>query len=271
MRSLWGVFFALAVWAGVSEVCVNTAWAQPQPASASPALEAFRRGTQALSERRYDVAVREFEESCRLGCAPVARYNLGIAYQNLGTVRAAVASFERYLTTETRFPDPGREPAVRRTLVELRARLATVALAVTPTTFTLSIDGEAATPTDGAVTLDPGDHTLSVSAPGYVTWHESVQLSEGQRVERAVTLTRELVAVVSTTPRAVTAPVGETPARRPTVTPDAPFYTRWWFWTGVAVVAVGAGVTGVVVANENATLEPLPSGATFTVMTVRVE
>jgi tetratricopeptide (TPR) repeat protein len=30
--------------------------------------------------------------------------------------------------------------------------------------------------------------------------------------------------------------------RKPVKPPDDPFYTRWWFWTGIAVVGVAGGV-----------------------------
>jgi tetratricopeptide (TPR) repeat protein len=33
-----------------------------------------------------------------------------------------------------------------------------------------------------------------------------------------------------------------TAAPAPTAAPDHPFYTRWWFWTGVVVVATAGGV-----------------------------
>ena len=46
-------------------------------------------------------------------------------------------------------------------------------------------------------------------------------------------------------PPAAPPPAAPPPAAAPAPPPPAnhPFYTRWWFWTGVGVVAAGAGVT----------------------------
>ena len=41
-------------------------------------------------------------------------------------------------------------------------------------------------------------------------------------------------------PPPATAPPPEHPPER---APDRPIYARWWFWTGIAVVAVAGGVT----------------------------
>lgn len=37
----------------------------------------------------------------------------------------------------------------------------------------------------------------------------------------------------------------------------APFYKRWWFWTAVGVVVVGA-TTATIVATRPGTAEPYP-------------
>ncbi len=37
-------------------------------------------------------------------------------------------------------------------------------------------------------------------------------------------------------------PPAAAPAAPPPPPPDHPLYTRWWFWTGVGVIAAGAGV-----------------------------
>jgi hypothetical protein len=35
----------------------------------------------------------------------------------------------------------------------------------------------------------------------------------------------------------------------PASTGDHPIYTRWWFWTGVGVVVVGAVVAGIALSS----------------------
>jgi len=53
----------------------------------------------------------------------------------------------------------------------------------------------------------------------------------------------------------------------PMTTRSAPIYTRWWFWTGVAVVVAG-GVTATVLAVSGTTA-PQPADLHFETLRVR--
>lgn len=248
-----------------------TATARAQQPGTDPttraAYEAYLRGTEALNARQYETAVQVLEGSYRLRPSSATLYPLALAHRELGHTRLAIEHFERYLVEETSFP-PGRESAVRDAIRELRARLATVTLTVTPNTYRLAVDDRDTPVVDGAATLDPGDHTLTVSAAGYVTWRDRVHVDAGQRIERAVTLTRE-------DPTAAMEPSTE-PSSRPrargVATPEnpTPITARWWFWTGIGVVVAGGVTAGVFAARANAEPEPWTPGTTFNVLTIRV-
>lgn len=244
----WGVSFLLAALAWPALGRAQQPGTDP---TTRAAYEAYVRGTEALSAHQYEAAVQALEESYRLRPSSAALYPLALAHRELGHVRAAIEHFERYLVEEPTFP-PGRESAVRDVVRELRARLATVTLRVTPDTYRLSVDDRDAPVVDAAVTLDPGDHTLTVIAAGYVTWRDRVHVAPGQRIERTVTLTRE------------SPPAVASPERSSSIT------SRWWFWTGAGVLVVGGVLAGVLVARANAEPEPWTPGTFFTVLTLRV-
>jgi hypothetical protein len=166
----------------------------------------------------------------------------------------------------------------REVAVAVQARVARVVVRITdaPSGLRLRI-GDAELP--GAASgvsfpVAPGTVTVTASAEGFERFEREVTVEAGAEGVVEVTLRRAPEAPVTTrettaTHAAVPAVAFALPALREETSPSV--FTRWWFWTGVAVVAVGAGVTGVVVANENATLDPLPPGPTFTVMTIRLE
>jgi len=257
--------------------------AQTRTDSERAALEAFRRGNAAASEHQYATAARAFEESCRLGCAPVARYNLAFAYRELGQLRAAITSFERYLADETRFP-AGREVTVREALRELRTRLAGLRLTVTPAVFVLFVDGQVTALDVDFAAIDPGEHELQVTAPGHRVWVNRVQFAPGQTITRAITLAPDVMPVPAVTPLPATAPPVEEPppasrSRESIAAPSRPvsppvaspsIASRWWFWVGVAALVAGATLATFVVLDATATVEPPAAGTGFDIQTLRV-
>ena len=236
--------------------------AQPATPEARAAYESFRRGTGALAAGQPAEAVRALEESYRLRNSPIVLYPLALAHRELGHVRVAIENFERYLVEERSFPE-GRDAAVRDALRELRARLAAVTLAVTPAHFRLRVD-QRETPVDnGTVSLDPGEHSLEITAAGHAVWREQVRVAPGERLARAVTLTPEAAPT--------NAGVRAGPSSHATrYTASTPVTGRWWFWTGLGLLAAGGVTVGVLSASANAEPEPWAPGTTFNVVTIRV-
>lgn len=251
--------------------------AAPSPAHAQPqdrtgaAQVAFQRGIAEMDARRYPTALAALEESYRLYPSPVALYNIALAHREMGHVQRAVEAFERYLTEGGARVPAERITAVRDTLRQLREQVATVTLTATPTPFAAVVDGRDAALTDGALSLDPGEHVLVVTAPGRRPWREEVRLAPGQRVTRSVTLepdgtTAPAPAAGEAAPTTMP-PTGTTP--HPREGPRAPAITsRWWFWTGLAVIVVGGVVAGVAIATSGGSEPPLP-GTAFDVQTLR--
>jgi len=70
-----------------------------------------------------------------------------------------------------------------------------------------------------------------------------------ERVEKLIEDLEDKLAAQPARPRPD--PKVTTPQPAPAVREDRPFYTRWWFWTSVAVVAVAGGSVGIYEATKS--------------------
>ena len=116
---------------------------------------------------------------------------------------------------------------------------------ITPALANLSftVDGRPANCGPDPVMVDPGEHVLEASAPGYSHERLPVRMEAGSREVFRANLT-PVVRPTIVTPTRVE--VVQTPHPRIVVTPERhPFYTRWWFWTIVGAVVTGAAVATV--------------------------
>lgn len=219
--------------------------AQPAVPDAQ-ARAAFERGVTDVDAGRFASAVDAFEESYRLRPVAVVLFNLAGAYTRLGRHQQAIATYERYLIEGGAHLPPERVQSVRARITELRRDLPVVTLHIRPTPFSLTVDGRPHTVTGADVTLDPGDHLLTVSAPSHTALQRDVHLGPGARItwdaELAATVTAPAPAPVVVFAAPAPVRVAATP-HPPPVAPDAPAITsRWWFWTGLGVLAVGGTV-----------------------------
>lgn len=244
-----------------------------QPANPNAAARAaFERGLADLDAHRYAAAVQALEESYRINPAPVALYNLALAHRELGHALVAIDLFDRYLREGGDRLPAERAQAVRTTLAELRAGLATVVFSVVPAGYRVTVDGRAQPVEDNALRLDPGDHVVEVGADGHRTARREMRLAPGTQTPVALVLTPDEVAAPAVTPPvAPPAPVvtphpAEPP--RPVQAAVTPVYARWWFWTAIGVVVAG-GATALVVGLSD-TQAPV-GGVRFTAETLRIE
>lgn len=84
------------------------------------------------------------------------------------------------------------------------------------------------------VAVAAGSHTVKVVRAGFRDWSGKVTVSAGQTLEQAVRLEAQEPA----------GPGGAAPA-----VASQPLTHKWWFWTGIGVVAVGVGVLAAVLAG----------------------
>ncbi len=169
----------------VCSLAASGAHAQTSEAEARARFEAGR--THARAERWAD-ALLEFQASEALAARAVTEFNIAATLLRLGRAREALAMVE---TLEARSDLDDR---IAGDVVSLRAAardaIRTLAIAVSPPSARVEVDGAVieGSGSPRAIPLDPGPHTIVVTAPGF-TEHRATLAAD------AVTLGVELAAL----------------------------------------------------------------------------
>jgi hypothetical protein len=170
-----------------------------RPAASPPRAEDLARarsldqqGARAYGDGRYNDAIRYFEEAYRLGGPPFELWNIAKCHAKLDQPDQAADFLERYLATPT-LPAEDREEATQQ-LEALRRRPSTLTLASTPSGATVLLDGkpvEGSPRTPTSFQVPPGQHTISLSAPGHATHMQTVEARYGRAIILDVPLGKE--------------------------------------------------------------------------------
>ena len=189
---------ALACFALVSLTRPPAALAQ-SPADVAAARDLFIEGSELSKQERWDEARDRFSRSLALKRAAITMYSLAVAQMRSGQLVEALVSFRAFLAEPIQ---PATEPyqqAARDAVAELEGRVGYVAVSVSPAGvagLTVTVDQELIPP--AALSLprmvNPGEHTVSAKAPGYVDAVETLTVTEGQRRELKLVLKNGAVA-----------------------------------------------------------------------------
>lgn len=179
---------------------VHAQEARPSPA----ALQAlFDRAVELSRVERHDEAIALYEQVLRYDDEPRVRRNLALAYRARGRDVEAVEQLDRYLAAPLP-EDRAHLSELHALLEDLRARLAVVAVRVTPAGAELRVDGRPRANV-AELSLAAGPHTLELASPGFRALRRELDLRPGQRAELDVRL-EALPAVARL--RVVTTPEG---------------------------------------------------------------
>jgi len=257
------VFAALASLPGV-------ALAQPTPTAEEPnfaeARRYFEQGVEAMRGERWPEALEAFGRSQELRRSAAASLNLGIALHRLGRLLEARVRLQEFLELATPAQRQAHEAEAQRLVAEANRRVGRIRVtALVPPQAAITVDGRRVTLNDAQeVTVDPGTRSLRAEATGFVPLTRPVEVGAGETETLEVRLDPEPQTPpplpgprVDPTPNLATVVLAPTPPARQPASPS--IVTRWWFWTGIAVLAAGATV-GVIVATSGA--DPLPGGST---------
>jgi hypothetical protein len=141
---------------------------------AARAESLFREGKQLLAAKKYDEACPRFAESLRLDPSSGVALALGLCYESAGKLASAWGAYSTGTSLAQKDARKDRATAANEKVNALEPQLARVTLAVAPETARLAglavrQDG---VEVGGSVSwqngpVDPGTHTLDVSAPGF--------------------------------------------------------------------------------------------------------
>lgn len=173
-----------------------------QAAPAATALTRFERGGEAFRERRWEVALREFQASLELEGSPNTRFMIGRCLHELGRLGSAYVAYRRAereaedrirATADARYN--ATRDAARAKMAEIDARVPRLTIRVNgevPAGFYVSVDGTvlAAAGLGVPLELDVGDHQIVGSGPRTQRIDRRVRLEAGQREELQLSVLR---------------------------------------------------------------------------------
>lgn len=166
-------------------------------------------------------ACSQFDQSERLDPQLGTKLHLADCYEKQGKLASAWLQFRAAQVLAAERIAKGalepREKVAQLRAAKLKARLPTLKLQIRTRLpgQTIALDGHDLSPRNwgSATPVDPGTHLLQVSAPGRVSWDESVEIAEQEHiellvpellVERAPELGPSAAASAQTTPRDTT-------------------------------------------------------------------
>lgn len=195
--------------------------------AAAPAQETAARAAALEAKTAFDLgdyprAIEQYEAAYKLKAAPGLLFNLGQCHRRAGHLDKASFYFRRYLETN---PPSAQAKATEEVLAEVDSQRASQK-----------------TDTSEQQRKEEERVLLEAERNHAAAEHERLLELEKTRLEVVNAQGRQL----------------SLEAALKKETPPPPVYQRWWFWTAIGVVAVGAAVTATAVATA-----PQPVLTTF--------
>ncbi len=229
----------------------STPLAQQEREERAQAL--FRRGIALAAEERWHEAERIFAESFETVPRPSAAFNRALALYRLGRMLDVIETIDRFMA----LTDAGNDTAQRVRAAELQARaraaLATLQVRVEPAEARLELDGvvRTETGTTRSFAVDPGEHLLTLSGPGYRSERRRLLVGAAERSSLAVALHAAPAEGARAEARPPSAP-SQPPAERESKGPGA----LPWVVVGAGAVTLAAGATtGVLALRKESDLD----------------
>lgn len=174
---------ALCTWTCLSTVTPVAAQSTDDRVAAE---SLFTSGRELMQAGKYREACEKFEASRRLEPALGTTLNLANCYEKLGRTASAWAEFKSAAAEAQRRSDAARKATALERAAALEPKLSRLWLQADDPSISVSRNG---VPVDAgvlgnAIPVDPGSHRLEASAPGKVTWTDTVEVNgEGATVE----------------------------------------------------------------------------------------
>ncbi|MCB9603040.1 MAG: hypothetical protein H6721_07290 [Sandaracinus sp.] len=231
-----------AVLVGVASVLLAVP-ARAQERDVERARVAYTTATRAAEEARWVDALDGFREAYRFSRIPPALLNVGVSLRALGRYVEARDTFEELARLHPDYASEVDSETFRR---EVAAAVATVVVRGLPATseHEVRVDGRvrftAARGPELRIELDPGTHVVEVRRAGFRTARWEGPLEPGAQASMQVV------------------PLAETPEvlEREVRVEVRPRHRGLWIGLSVGLVLLAGGITGGVVAQRNAQLEP---------------
>src|SRR5258708_2229506 len=177
----------------------------PSAALADPATAdaLFRQGRQLMSEGKVAAACEKFSASQRIDPSSGTLLNLADCHSREGKTATAWAEFLTASRMARTQGDATRSDEASRRARELEPILSHITITVTVRTPGLRLQRDDVTLEDAAIAseipVDPGQHVVSASAPGFATWSKSIRVGASADRQAIVVPRLEAVAQAAST------------------------------------------------------------------------
>jgi hypothetical protein len=232
-RSLIVLIVLLVGWYA-RPVCAQSAESETAESATERARSHFKLGVDLYRERNYRAALIEFKRAYKAAPHYKLLYNLGQASLELQEDSSAIEYFTTYLSEGQDDIAADRRQEVEDTLVRLKARLATVTVAVNQQGAEIYLDGSmvGTSPLAEPLKLSVGRRTISARKHGFSTVERVLDVAAGDHVDVDLEFKDKPAALQASLPAQQT---GFGPARDEDTSLSAAG------WMGITTGALGAG------------------------------
>lgn len=180
----------------------------------------FERGVELFATEEYEAALDAFQQYYEIEPSGPVLYNIAMCQMALLRYVESIDTFNRYLELSGDVDDERRRE-IEASIVEMEARLGEVRLSVDPPGDVEVIIDDEPVPQEqwSSLRIRAGRHAIRVTAPRFLEEIRQVDIPSGGVTEINIVLQRDPALI-----------------ERPSIV------RRWWFWTIVGVVVVGAAV-----------------------------
>ena len=165
----------------------------PPPNLTEHAKQLYLLGAEAFTAQRNADAIRYFQQAAKLVPSSKLRYNIALAYDEMGDTGRALREYRSFLAEEANSP---HQDEVTARVAELEHRLAAtgvmqLSVSSEPSGAILRVGEELVGVTPWTGELTPGQHRVRLELPGYRTHDADVALVSQHASDVAVQLARE--------------------------------------------------------------------------------
>jgi hypothetical protein len=178
-------FATLLAWPGTARA------AEPSPADKSLAQSLFDEGRHLMDQGRYADACPRLADSERLDPGGGTVLNLALCYDKLGKLALAYSTYEDAISLAITEQRHERETFARERVAALAPRLPHLTLVVTGSdAASVTLDGSSVPRSAWGLStaVDPGEHTVAATAPGFAPSKTTLTLAEGEARDVSVAL-----------------------------------------------------------------------------------
>lgn len=182
MRSL-SRFASVVVFAGVTAGAMPARAADPSEGGAAAAESLFQEARKLMDAKRFGEACPKLVASHKLAPAVGTLLNLADCYERGGQLASAWARFHEAIALAQRLGRPDREKTAKERADKLEPRLIRLTIISQEKGTEVKLDNNVLDPTvlGTAVPVDPGKHSIEVTAKGKKAFTTTIDVSDRSR------------------------------------------------------------------------------------------